>query len=70
MLRARAECGLLHVGFRGSCPEFSAFVRAILGLAYVPLSRLAESIRNRYILGKRLNDRQAGFALAFLKYLG
>ena len=59
-------------GFKGdyqSCPEFSAFVRAILGLAYVPLSRLAESIRNLYILGKRLNDRQAGFALAFLKYL-
>ena len=32
------------------CPEFSAFVRATLGLAY------------------ELDDRQASFALAFLKY--
>ena len=49
--------------------EFSAFVRATLGLAYVPLLRLTEAIRNLYILAKKLNDRQASFALAFLKYL-
>ena len=32
------------------CPEFSAFVRAALGLACVPLPRLTEAIRNLYIL--------------------
>ena len=59
-------------GFKGdyqNCPEFSAFIRATLGFAYVPIQRLAEAIRNLFILAKKLNDRQASFALAFLKYL-
>ena len=49
-------------------PEFSAFIRACLCVVYVPLQRLTEAIRNLYILAKKLNDRRASFALAFLKY--
>ena len=38
----------------GNCPDFSAFIRAILGLGYVPLPRFREGIRNLYVLAKRL----------------
>ena len=38
----------------GNCPDFSAFIRAILGLGYVPLPRFWEGIRNLYVLAKRL----------------
>ena len=51
-------------GFKGdyqSCGEFGNFVRAIFGLAYVPLTRIAEAVRNLFILAKRLDDRQAKF---------
>ena len=53
-------------GFKGdyqSSPEFACLVRAIFGLAYVPLARLAEAVRNLYILAKKLDDRQAKFAV-------
>ena len=59
-------------GFKGdyqNCAEFAAFVRAIFGLAYVPLSRLAEAVRNLFILAKRLDDRQAKFALVMIEYV-
>ena len=51
------------------CPDFSAFIRATLGLAYVPLARLTEAVRNLYILAKKLTDRQVSFAVSFLKYI-
>ena len=59
-------------GFKGdyqSCGEFGNFVRAIFGLAYVPLTRLAEAVRNLFILAKRLDDRQAKFALVMIEYV-
>ena len=59
-------------GFKGdyqSCPDFGSFVRAIFGLPYVPLSRLAEGVRNLYILAKKLDDRQAKFALVMIHYV-
>ena len=52
-----------------SSPEFGSFIRAIFGLAYVPLSRLAEGVRNLYILAKKLDDRQAKFALVMIHYV-
>ena len=59
-------------GFKGdyqSSAEFSCLVRAIFGLAYVPLERLAEALRNLYVLAKRLNDRQAKFAVVLINYV-
>ena len=37
-----------------NCPEFSAFIRACLGVVYVPLQRVTEAIRNLYILAKKM----------------
>ena len=42
------------------CPNFSAFIRATLGLAYSPPPRMTEALRNLYILAKKLTDKQAG----------
>ena len=59
-------------GFKGdyqTSPEFTCLVRAIFGLAYVPLARLAEALRNLYILAKKLDDRQAKFAVVLIHYV-
>ena len=61
-------------GFKGDysnkdCPAFHAFVRAILGLCYIPILRLKEGIRNLYILAKRLTGRQRSFAIQMIKYV-
>ena len=59
-------------GFKGdfqSSAEFACLVRAIFGLAYVPLPRLAEALRNLYILAQKLDDRQAKFAVVLIRYV-
>ena len=48
---------------------FNAFVRAILGLPYVPLIRLNEGIRNLYILCKKLHNKQRKFGISMIKYV-
>ena len=53
----------------GDCPEFSAFIRAILGLGYIPLSRFREGIRNLYVLAKRLTGSQRSFAKRMIDYV-
>ena len=50
-------------------PEFGSFIRGILGLAYVPLTRLDEAVRNLYILAKQLEERQARFAVVMISYV-
>ena len=54
-------------GFKGdyqSCAEFHSLVKGIFGLVFVPLTRLAEGVRNLYILAKKLrSDRQIKFAV-------
>ena len=40
----------------------------MIGLTYVPLDRLAEGIRNLYILAKSLDGRQAKFAESLINY--
>ena len=53
-----------------NCPKFSAFVRAIFSLAYVPLSRLAEAVRNLYLFAKACeSDRQIKFCSVMIKYI-
>ena len=61
-------------GFKGDysnkeCASFSAFVRAILGLSYIPILRLKEGIRNLYLLAKKLTGRQRSFAVQMIKYV-
>ena len=53
----------------GNCPDFSAFIRAILGLGYVPLPRFREGIRNLYVLAKRLTGPQRSFAKKMIDYI-
>ena len=53
----------------GNCPDFSAFIRAILGLGYVPLPRFREGIRNLYVLAKRLTGPQRSFAKRMIDYI-
>lgn len=38
------------------CRNFSAFIRATLGLAYSPHPRMTEALRNFYFLAKKLTD--------------
>ena len=53
-----------------NCPKFSAFIRAIFSLAYVPLSRLAEAVRNLYIFAKACeSDRQIKFCSVMIRYV-
>lgn len=53
-----------------NCPKFSAFVRAIFSLAYVPLSCLAEAVRNLYLFAKACeSDRQIKFCSVLIKYV-
>ena len=59
-------------GFKGDyskCPAFASFIRAIIGLSYVPPLRLKEGIRNLYILAKRLTGRQRSFSIEMIKYV-
>ena len=51
------------------CPQFSSFIRAILGLGYVPLERFREGLRNLYILAKRLTGKQRRFAVQMIDYV-
>ena len=50
-------------------PQFSSFLRAILGLGYVPLERFREGLRNLYILAKRLTGKQRRFAVQMIDYV-
>ena len=52
-----------------SCLKFSSFIRSIIGLAFVPLDRFAEGIRNLFILAKRLTGRQRKFAAKMIDYV-
>ena len=45
------------------------FWKPIFGLAYVPLARLAEAVRNLYILAKKLDDCQAKFAVVLIHHV-
>ena len=51
------------------CPSFSSFIRAILGLCYVPLLRFKEGIRNLYLLAKRLTGKQRTFSVQMINYV-
>ena len=52
------------------CPKFTAFVRGICSLPYVPLSRMAEGVRNLYILAKATGDeRQMKFCAVLIRYV-
>ena len=51
------------------CPAFSAFIRSILGLCYVPLLWFKEGIRNLYVLAKRLTGKQRTFAVQMINYV-
>ena len=48
---------------------FCGFIRAILGLPYVPLERLKEGIRNLYIICRRLTGKQGIFGIKMIKYV-
>ena len=50
-----------------SSPQFGSFVRAILGLGYVPLYRFKEALRNLYVLAKRLMGRQRKRLIEYLQ---
>ena len=53
-----------------SSSEFSSFIRAILGLAYIKLSRFREGLRNLYILAQKLKTvRHRKFASKMIKYV-
>ena len=52
-----------------SSPQFGSFVRAILGLGYVPLYRFKEALRNLYVLAKRLTGRQRKFSRRMIEYV-
>ena len=60
-------------GFKGdyqSCAEFHSLVQGIFGMVFVPLTRLAEGVRNLYILAKKLrSDRQIKFAVVLIDYV-
>ena len=43
--------------------KFSSFVRAVLGLLYVPIPRMREGIRELYILGRSLTGRHRWFVV-------
>ena len=49
--------------------KFAGFVRACIGLPYVPLERLNEGVRNLYILATRLKGRQRRFSVKMIKYI-
>ena len=50
-------------------PQFGSFIRAILGLGYVPLYRFKEALRNLYVLAKRLTGRQRKFSRRMIEYV-
>ena len=45
---------------------FCGFIRANLGLPYVPLERLNEGIRNLYIICRRLTGKQRAFGIKMI----
>jgi hypothetical protein len=49
--------------------ELHAFVRPVIGLAYVPLDRLQEGQENLNILAEKLKEKQLEFAQKLLRYL-
>ena len=62
-------------GFKGDFSNvkangpFCGFIRAILGLPYVPPERMNEGIRNLYILCRQLTGKQRSFGIAMIKYV-
>ena len=52
-----------------SCLKFSSFIRSIIGLAFVPLDRFSEGVRNLFVLAKRLSGRQKKFAVKMIDYV-
>ena len=64
-----ARNGFKAVYTKKDCPQFSSFIRAILGLGYVPLERFREGLRNLYILAKRLTGKQRRFAVQMIDYV-
>ena len=50
-------------------PQFGSFIRAILGLGYVPLYRFKEALRNLYVIAKRLSGRQRKFSRRMIEYV-
>ena len=73
---AKAVVGQVHKrGFKQDFSDvrkngaFCGFIRAILGLPYVPLERLKEGIRNLYIICRRLTGKQQTFGMKMIKYV-
>ena len=73
---AKAVVGQVHKrGFKQDFSDvrkngaFCGFIRAILGLPYVPLERLKEGIRNLYIICRRLTGKQRTFGMKMIKYV-
>ena len=46
--------------------SFCGFIRAILGLPYVPIEILNEGIRNLYIICRRLTGKQRAFGIKMI----
>ena len=52
-----------------TCPEFGGFVRACIGLPYVPLERINEGVQNLKIIAKELPKKKIKvFAMKLIEY--
>ena len=49
--------------------KFGAFIRAVIGLPYVPLDRMFEGVKNLYMLANKLQGKLKTFAIKMINYI-